>query len=381
MNKQWRIPGKLCAAMACITLLTAVLLACGPVAQTDQRESSALQAAPQQQDQETPESCPHTEGAYPNLIAAFQEIVNKYETCELTEEEAAALDSRHHGNMVLAQVWTDVGQTSAIDQWMGKQSISPKATIDGVPLIYAYVRVSLLGPLSQQDGISEILNISIPHAMPDENAGVTARSDNQEPVLPTWLKGYKDSKLRMSLDTLYRLHLNGTLPDDFCGKSRLGRGYVALTVYMQPDQESVETVKTWLTDNGITLREDLYIGETLDYGPRAFWMSLSVRFDKLIALSELPEVQFLRGKECVPLSSTMPAPAGVPIVSPAELHNADDWITGTGKTYDGSWIKIGIHRWRFRRYPHQDERASPAFKPHKPHGGQPSKSIFSMLQP
>ena len=308
------------AGITWLALALTDLLACGPAVQSVQEDTDRLPQGPQEQllfetaarPAETTEGaqqndhtdnteCPHTQGDYPNLIEDLQEIVRKYETCELTEEQAAALDEHHHDNLVLTQVWTTPNSTIMVDEWMGTQSISPRSAIDGVPLIYAYVRVSLLVNLSQQAGIDQVMNISLPFPVPEESftAGATGASDSSSdnPILPTWLKGYKDSKLRFGLVNTYQAYLKGTLSDDFCG--RRGDHHISITVYMKPDQEVVDAVTSWLANNDSQLHEELYVGESTDYGKRLKLIGAGVRYDKLIPLSEQEGVEFLLGPECI----------------------------------------------------------------------------------
>ena len=119
MNKQTRDP-RILPLIAVITLLsTLALSACGPAAPYQEEQGQGLAA---QDGEPTPSPTP---GTYPNLDETLADLVRKYETNELTEEEAAALAPEHHGKKVLIQAEID-GNIANEDTSMEDQDISPR---------------------------------------------------------------------------------------------------------------------------------------------------------------------------------------------------------------------------------------------------------------
>ena len=149
-------------SIALVTLVAVAMLmmACGPAA--PYHEGRAL-TQHIQQEEATPEPCNRTEGTYSNLGDSLADLVGQYERCEVTEDEAAALAPEHHGNMVLVKTVV-TGDVNAIDGWLDAQGAGPKVTIDYTPPnITGFVRVSLLGKLAVQIGISQVTAVPTSH--------------------------------------------------------------------------------------------------------------------------------------------------------------------------------------------------------------------------
>ena len=111
MDTYRKLTTRLFVIVTILALVITVMLACGPADQSFQEHLGNEQIVAQQADP-TPEpteeptaepECPYTKGNYPLLDEALQDMVRKYETCELTEAEAAALAPEHHENSVLVQ--------------------------------------------------------------------------------------------------------------------------------------------------------------------------------------------------------------------------------------------------------------------------------------
>ena len=138
--------------IAVILLTAAALLACGPVASEEQPGTQ-----PGQQDSEGTPAPTEEEGPkYPKLDATFQQLVQQFEDGELTETQAAAQAPDHFDSNVMVIVDLSAN-LEAVDAWLSRQDLkyTPRlADPNYTPLyINAWVPVSLLGALSQQDGV------------------------------------------------------------------------------------------------------------------------------------------------------------------------------------------------------------------------------------
>ena len=127
-------------------LLATALLACGPAAES--ASEGQLSSQPVQQEEDGPK--------YPKLDATFQQLVQRFEDGELSEAQAAALAPDHFESLVMVTV--DVSSNiEAIDDWLSEQGVKNPtrfANPDHDPMyINTWVPVSLLGALSQRDGV------------------------------------------------------------------------------------------------------------------------------------------------------------------------------------------------------------------------------------
>ena len=106
--------------------------------------------------------CPHKVGTYPKLPANLADLVRKYETCELTEAEAAAEAYEYHENKILVRIEpTNEQEGIRLLKWMDDQSIQPNAEVEGeqgISHIYAFVQVSKLGEVAKRTDVEDIYN-------------------------------------------------------------------------------------------------------------------------------------------------------------------------------------------------------------------------------
>ena len=249
----------------------AALLACGPA---------------------EPTATPRPTNNYPKLAVSLQDVVRKYESGELSEAQAAALILAHHGAMVLVQVDLSAN-IDAVDTWMVEQEIAPRHKNAGYapPHIYAYVKVSLLGALSQRDGVSMVKSLSdqfgpnelLPNPLGGYiSNGASGQSDLGEPILPLWLPGYPYPRLGNKLERVVYRYENGKLTeaeaaaefDDYQGTA------VLVIVELLADGDT-DAVVAWLKIKGIT-PTDVYKGEEFPdqitaYVPIALLGALSQR--------------------------------------------------------------------------------------------------------
>ena len=148
--------------IAVLLLTAAILLACGPASQAEPQGQPVSQGTAQDSDAEptpipTPTPAQENGPKYPNLDTGLQEIVARFEAEELSEAEAAAQAHTYHGSSVLVTVDL-LANIDAVDAWMEGKGISPRhANATHIPPnINAFVKVSLLGALSQQEGIIQV---------------------------------------------------------------------------------------------------------------------------------------------------------------------------------------------------------------------------------
>ena len=199
----------LLTALALLIVVATIMLACNPAARPVVDDGDVLPVAQQvagggEEPAADPTDTPTPQ--YPNLDVALQQIVQGYESGDLTECQAAAQDLAHHASSVLVEVEL-AANIDAVDTWMASQGISPrhKDAAWVPPHIYAYVPVSLLGALSLRDGVSLIrMSSGIFTDSRDANekircdgeasgvsgaGGASGASETAEPQLPLWLKG------------------------------------------------------------------------------------------------------------------------------------------------------------------------------------------------
>ena len=359
----------LLTALALLIAAATIMLACGPAAPPIPEEGDTFTAAPQveggsEEPEEEPTATPTPTNNYPKLDASLQDVVRKFESGDLTECQAAAQDLAHHASSVLVEVELPTN-IDAVDTWMANQGISPRhkdATWDP-PHIYAYVPVSLLGALSQQDGVSLIrMSSGIFTDSRDFNersscgseasgatgaggtSGASGASETAEPQLPLWLKGVHPyprlgtgSKLG---DVVYRYEQGEITAAEAAAEMGVSGGTSVDVDVEIEDPDNAEAIATWLRDNGASL--GLVIKD--DRGGTNY-ITGSVPLSILGELSNRPGVLVVYA----PVSTWPPGPQGavldVPLKSPTPTpqgfaaHNVTPWHTAG---YTGSGIKVGI---------------------------------------
>ena len=369
----------LLTVLALLIAAATIMLACGPVAQPIPEEGDTFTAAPQveggsEEPEEEPTATPTPTNNYPKLDASLQDVVRKFESGDLTECQAAAQDLAHHASSVLVEVELPAN-IDAVDTWMANQGISPrhKDATWAPPHIYAYVPVSLLGALSQQDGVNLIRMSSgiftdsrafNERSSCDSEAsgatgasgtsgaggtsGASGASETAEPQLPLWLKGVHPyprlgtgSKLG---DVVYRYEQGEITAAEAAAEMGVSGGTSVDVDVEIEDPDNAEAIATWLRDNGASL--GLVIKD--DRGGTNY-ITGSVPLSILGELSNRPGVLVVYA----PVSTWPPGPQGavldVPLKSPTPTptptpqgfaaHNVAPWHTAG---YTGSGIKVGI---------------------------------------
>ena len=168
-----------------VLLLAAALLACGPATQSVPGEQTDPQSGQQDADG-TPEPAEEDSPKYPKLDATFQQLVQRFEAGELSETEAAALAPDHFESLVMVTV--DVSSNlEAIDDWLSRQNLDYPhrfANPDHVPMyINTWVPVSLLGSLSQQEGVM-IVSSTYEYFLYEKSASGDGVVESRHPLLP-----------------------------------------------------------------------------------------------------------------------------------------------------------------------------------------------------
>ena len=359
----------LLTALLLLIIVATSMLACGPVDQPNQDLWGPLPAEqntdgtdPPEEESAEPTATPQTSNSYPKLADSLQEVVQKYESDELSETEAAALILAHHGAMVLVQVDTSAN-IDAIDTWMAEQEIAPRHKNTGYtpPHIYAYVKVSLLGTLSQQNDVTAIQSLSdqfspdelLPNPLGGEpsTGGVSGQSETDEPILPLWLQGYPYPRLGNKLERVVYRYDNGNLTEaEAASKFNDYQGTkVHVRIVLLPDTDT-DTLVAWLKSKKATSFD---VVKTSEF-PDEIWSYVPV--STLGALSHRPGIERIETPirpENGNLNNHLPSsesqftaqsavPTPTPVISQGfTKHEADHWKSNT-PTYTGNGIKVGI---------------------------------------
>ena len=260
-----------------LLLTAAILLACGPASQTQPQTEPVSQAIAKDGEPEpTLEPTPEPP-KYPNLDATLQEIVARFEAEELSESAAATQAHTYHGSSVLVTVDLSAN-IDAVDAWMEGRDISSRHTnaTHIPPNIDAFVKVSLLGALSQQEGIIQVKESVPPWAdLPsdqDPSGASGARGDSggtgaegpsgdaTGPRLPIWLKGHPYHNLDSELTGLVDLYERGELTEaEAAARTDGHRGSsVAVVVdLVSGDPANTDAVAAWLASRGASVENIL----------------------------------------------------------------------------------------------------------------------------
>ena len=257
--------------IAVLLLAAAALLACGPASQAEPQTEPVSQAIAKDGEPEpTLEPTPEPP-EYPNLDATLQEIVARFEAEELSESEAAAQAHTYHGSSVLVTVDLSAN-IDAVDAWMESKDISSRQANPShpTPNIYGFVKVSLLGALSQQDGVTQVKETVPPWADlpsgqdPGGASGARGASggtgaegpsgDAAGPRLPIWLKGHPYHNLDSELTGLVDLYERGELTEaEAAARTDGHRGSsVGVEVELISDSANTDAVIAWLTSKGVS---------------------------------------------------------------------------------------------------------------------------------
>ena len=256
--------------------------------------------------------CPHTQGDYPKLDDTLKDLVRNFETCDLTEEEAAAKAPDHHGVQVLIQAILNLEDTTPkpIEAWMDEQGMNPRYTVmrEGHERVYAFVQVSRLGALSKRN------NVSFVEIPPNEYQGVIfefpkpepprGASGTPSPELPPWLWQYEHPRtypgLPYRLKQIASLHDLGKSVAEIgkmypCGMSegRAGFGFWVKT-------EQLAAVLKWIKDNNGSPRDQIYVESHPEGGPYGGYSEVAASLppSKLEAFGIHPDVEDIKVPPC-----------------------------------------------------------------------------------
>ena len=299
------LPGKIAQlylVIAILLLTAAILLACGPASQAEPQTEPVSQAIAQKSD---PDPTPTPEPPkYPNLDATLQEIVARFEAEDLSESEAAAQAHTYHGSSVLVTVDLSAN-IDAVDAWMAGRDVSSRHTnaTHIPPNIHAFVKVSLLGALSQQEGIIQVKETVPPWAdLPsgqDPGGASGARGDSggtgaegpsgdaAGPRLPLWLKGHPYHNLNRGLDYLVDSYERGELTEaEAAAQNDFHRGSaVGVIVDLISDPANTDAVIAWLKSKGVSAE---YVAK--HEAPHPHYVGAYVPVSMMGALSRQPGV-------------------------------------------------------------------------------------------
>ena len=301
------LPGKIAQlylVIAILLLTAAILLACGPASQAEPQTEPVSQAIAKDGEPEpTLEPTPEPP-EYPNLDATLQEIVARFEAEDLSESEAAAQAHTYHGSSVLITVDLSAN-IDAVDAWMAGRDVSSRHTnaTHIPPNIHAFVKVSLLGALSQQEGIIQVKETVPPWADlpsgqdPGGASGARGASggtgaegpsgDAAGPRLPLWLKGHPYHNLNRGLDYLVDSYERGELTEaEAAAQNDFHRGSaVGVIVDLISDPANTDAVIAWLKSKGVSSE---YVAK--HEAPHPHYVGAYVPVSVLGALSRQPGV-------------------------------------------------------------------------------------------
>ena len=291
---------------------------------------------------------------YPNLDTFLQDLVTKYEAGDLSEIAAAARAPVYDGSSVLVEVDLSTN-IDAVYTWMGSQDISPryKDAEYVPPHIYAYVPVSLLGALSQRDGVALVQPVQDMYGAFAASqgaggaSGASAPDSTSEPKLPLWLKDYPYPKLKGKLAELVYRYEQGELTaeqvvSEFGDK---GKGSsIRVQIELPPDPANTDAVANWLKSKGLS---SLRVRKHESY-PNI--ISGFVPVSLMAELSQHPGIWRVRtpgrpgggskgGSPRAPTSQSTEQSSAPPTPSPQEQHEADHWSSAG---YEGNGVKVGI---------------------------------------
>lgn len=324
--------------------------ACGPANQTNldiwDIPPAAQNSGGNENSVEEPDDSPETPSPannYPKLATSLQNAARSFESGELSETQAAALIIAHHGNTVLVQVDTSKN-IDEVDTWMASQNITPRyKDPKHTPHIYAYVKVSLLGALSQQEAVTAITAPSdtfppqyVLSKPSDSATGASGQAEATEPKLPLWLKGYPYPQLQSNLERAVYRYENGELTEIEAASQFYKSQGNAVNVHIEllPDGNA-DTIVAWLKARGISPYE-VYQGEDFFHEVKAF-----------VPVSSLADLSRQSGIHRIytPLrfrstSKVLDQPKAQPSVTSqgVEKDEADHWHTHTPTSYTGSGV-------------------------------------------
>ena len=318
----------------------------------------------------TEEPCPHTPGEYSNLDKTLASLVERFETCESTEAEAAAEAPFHEGTRVLVSINLVGDDDTALYDWMGSNNYLPRYQVtDTSPdFIYSWVKISRLGALAQR---SELTGIEATENLfnaekGDDNWGnpgeLTAAAMDETgeplPVFPWFLKGYEHpgrfSQVKGKLNWVLQEYRAGTLTDAYREEDYIACNFVegtnSLRLSITTNAEAADDLETWLSSNG---------GTNIRVNPETFggtgFMSVTLPLDNLLDLVDHPGLQEVRALECYRSSyqrrlnqeaetyAVVDTPQNVPANyrTASQIHLSKAWSDSRTRR-NGTGIKVAI---------------------------------------
>ena len=292
---------------------------------------------------------------YSDLVTLLRDIVAKYEAEELSETAAAAKTPVYHGSSVLVEVDLPTN-IDVVYTWMGNQGISAryKDPEHIPPRIYSYVKVSLLGALSQQDGVTLVKPVEDRDGFFAASQGAGGASggsspdSTSEPKLPFWLKGYPYPKLEGNLEKLVHQYEQGELTaEEVASKFKVREGSsVHVDIQLPPDPANTDVVAAWLKSKGVS---SLLVSKSEEY-PNI--ISGFVPVSLMAELSQHPGVWRVKtprgpgggskgGLSRSRTSQRSEQSGAPPTITPREQHEADHWNTAG---YESGSVSCGAKK-------------------------------------
>ncbi len=361
--------------IAVLLLAAVVLLACGPASQSDPglAPSGPVTA---KDDAATSTPKPKEDPKYLNLSPFLQDLAQLYEANELTEEQIAAKAPMYHGPQVFVDIdifndlakHEDLGASllrGAVDKWLENEGAFPKHLGPEYwpPYIYAWVKVSDLGPLSQQPGVTSV------QALEDKDGSFAQMVASGESVLylPIWVKDDPYERLDRTLAELLYRYKKGELTAEQVGTEYQGRtdSKVFLDIELASDPVNTKATASWLEEEGVVPRSvsktEQYVNIISAEVPVSLLDTLAgqplvIRIHS--GFGEAPETgEFIpRGDIGLPksnhtrfnASTPTPTPTPTPVISQGvAAHGATAWQP----TYTGTDVKVGIIDLGFQGFP------------------------------
>ena len=349
-----------------ILLAAAVLLACGPASQSDPGPAPGSPVAAKD-DVATPTPKPGENVKYPNLSPLLLELALLDEAGELTEEQIAAKAPMYHGPQVFVDIdivndlaehkdllGASVNRT-IVSKWLENEGALPMSVGPEYrpPYIYAWVKVSDLGALSQQPAVISVTEL---HDLDGSFAKMVA-DGNAVLYLPIWVKNDPYERLDYDLaELLYRYKMSEITAQQLA-KEYQGHtdGKVLLEIELMSDPVNTAAIVQWLKDEGVTIRA---VSKTEQY---VNIINARVPVELLEMLAAQPGLYSIRSGYGIPPdtndvlprnqngppesahsagnSSSTPVPTPTPVISQGvAAHGADHWQP----TYTGNGVKVGI---------------------------------------
>ena len=355
------------SAWAVLTLaMIAIMVACGPATQSSGGDHPDGQRVAQTDSQEAtpaPTPTPPTFEKYPNLDEVLVGVVDKYESGELTEREAAKQAPLHRDDTVLVEVDALAAQIDALDEWMGEQGIEPRfkdADHYMTPHIYAYVRVSVLGTLSNREGVVVVWHVEGVGESPIPDGVLGQEGPSDPPTLPYWLKDGEYSRLESPLNALIYDYENGTITaQDVLNNRVINHAVLNNALYVMADVRDLSKIKAvneWLKSREGVFQARIEGDNVAAYVPVPHILGLSRRPG--VGWVYVPEDPLSRldmigprgrgSRDYQPDSHQRRPPTPTPTPKPTTTsqgvsqHGATAWHIATPTKYTGKGVKVGI---------------------------------------